>query len=87
MFIVLALLALGAAAKVTFAWTDGHDDSTCGGLYRPDIWRHGGYCQDLMLSRLLTVIGLLAVAVLALVMEVHRRRAGSPTAPGPGQQV
>lgn len=75
MFLVVAALAIAAAAKVAFTWTD-LGDSTCGGLYRPEHWSDSpGACTDIMYARLVTVIGLLVIAGLAVAIELVRRRA------------
>lgn len=75
MFLIVAVLAVAAAAKVTFTWTD-IGDSTCGGLYRPSHWADSpGTCPDIMYARLTTVVGLLVIAGLAVAIELVRRRA------------
>jgi hypothetical protein len=77
MFLAVAVLALAAAAKVTFTWTDV-GDSTCGGLYSPTHWADStGTCTDIMYARLITVVGLLVIAGLAVAIELVRRRAAA----------
>lgn len=79
---LIAIVCIGAAAYLAFSWVHV-EDSTCGALYRPDIWRDGGdYCNDLMRSRLVA-IGALVVAAVASVTAgwlhhrtIHHRGAG-----------
>lgn len=70
--VVLAAAALGVAGQRMANWVDD-GDSTCGALYRPGIWRNGGWCQDLMVTRGLTVAALVVVAGLSVALAVRWR--------------
>ncbi len=83
----LALIALGvvlllATVVLTTTWVD-IGDSTCGGLYRPDIWANGGPCTARMALRGVgaLALGCLSLAVVSLACAPPHKRRRAVAAP------
>ncbi len=71
---------LVAAGLLVVAWLIGAHwvdvgDSTCGGVYRPDLWWTDGRCRGRMVLRV-GVVGVLLVAAAVLVGLAVRNGAG-----------
>ncbi len=74
--VVLAACLLAIALLIGAHWVDV-GDSTCGGVYRPDLWFNEGRCRGRMLVRtgeVLTVLTVAATLVGVAVRGPSRRR-------------
>lgn len=61
-FGTLALLLVGVAGWLGSTWVD-IGDSTCGAVYRPDLWWDRSACEGRMIGRTIATAGIVALAV------------------------
>lgn len=69
---ILGLLLLGAAFWLASVWIDV-GDSTCGAVYRPDIWRQTDYCTERIAIQAVAAGALGLLAFVCLIYGVRRR--------------
>ena len=67
------VFALVAMTSVVSRWIDV-GDSTCGALYRVDLWKERSFCHASMIRQDLLAVGLAAAAAVCLVAAIRTSR-------------
>ena len=75
--VACALVAFAGSVNAFGHWVDVYD-STCGALYRYDLWMDRGFCHGKMLLQAAQVVGFALLAAGCMVVAVHLSRRFTP---------